>query len=155
MMACLQFYVLPVCHVQVPVLPTVCMEDLPLAHADLFLPKRLAIHLEDEQTIYYRDDEQTELANLLDRAAGERTMLLAWFQYNADHPEGSHLQLLYHQFPTHFTWQVNQKKWQPRRRSSDSIGRMYMTSPSRSFLELCVFVDDAAVTYCLHFAHVV
>lgn len=92
--------------------------------------KRVAIHLEDEQTICYTDDEQTELANLLERAANERTMLLAWFQYNAEHPQGSHLQLLYHEFPTHFTWQPKRKQWQPRKRRSDSLGRMYMTSPS-------------------------
>ena len=97
--------------------------------------RRLAIHLEDEQTICYRDDEQTELANLLDRAAEEKTMLLAWFDYNRDHPEGSHLQLLYHQFPTHFSWQAKRREWQPRRRTSDSIGRMYITSPSEAPLK--------------------
>ena len=96
---------------------------------------RLAPHLEDEQTICYRHNEQTELANLLDRAADENTMLLAWFDYNRDHQEGSHLQLLYPQFQTHFTWQAKRKEWQPRRRHSDSIGRMYITSPSESLLD--------------------
>lgn len=110
------------------------------------LVKRLAIHLEDEQTICYKDDEQTELANLLERAANERTMLTAWFEYNAGHQQGSHMQLLYHEFPTQFTWQVERKQWQPRKRTSDSIGRMYMTSPSMfSLMHTQLFLPRVAL----------
>jgi hypothetical protein len=65
------------------------------------------------------DDPQAVLA----RAAGERTMLTAYFDANADPgPLGDTARkYTYQEFPRYFTWNAEEKRWSLRQRG-DAIG---------------------------------
>lgn len=83
---------------------------------------RLQVHLPDQQSVVYRDNEPLPAA----LARGRTTTLTAWFKANRDHPEARHL--LYADFPGHYTWPAT-KKWTPRRRPIPVVGRMFHTNP--------------------------
>ena len=95
---------------------------------------RLPVHLEDEQTVRFdATGEQTELAKMLERVQGQNTQLMGWFKYSAA-SHGPNRQLLYHDFPSHLMWNQKLRAWQLRRKPSDTIGRMYIGSPSMYFM---------------------
>jgi len=89
---------------------------------------RLQIHLPDEQSIVF--DQNEDAQDVIDRAASKDTTLTAYFKANsADLPEARvHL---YQEFPQHFVWVKNrtQQTWKPRQRGF-AIGRMYFAGPS-------------------------
>jgi hypothetical protein len=84
--------------------------------------KRLPVHLPNMQSIYF--DTGTEQA-ATEKAADEHTMLTAFFEYNSLH----HTDYCYHEFPNHFIWQSNEKKWKPRKqRGATVVTRMYQVT---------------------------
>ena len=85
---------------------------------------RLAVHLPLQQPVYFRDGEE-EAA--LSTASSRDTTLTAWFKLNQLHPEAR--QYLYREIPEHFVFNEKQRKWTPRKRGSNIIGRVYSVSP--------------------------
>ena len=98
----------------------------------------LAVHLENEQVVYFTDDlDEHQIANRRDRAC---STLMGYFEYNRLHTSGRHL--LYSEFPSYYTWNSKDRKWQPRQKGR-SIGRMYYCSPlagERYYLRLLLTV---------------
>jgi hypothetical protein len=63
--------------------------------------ENLAIHLKGEQPVYFPDDiTASQLALRMENA---RSTLMAYFQWNTDHPTDEPKRL-YSEFPQYFTW---------------------------------------------------
>ena len=84
--------------------------------------KRLPIHLEKEQPVYFHED--TSIMDVLERS--EITELTAFFKYNTDHPETN---TPYIQFPEQFVFEKGE--WRIRKRGSHTLGRVYSIHPSK------------------------
>ena len=70
-----------------------------------------------------------------------RSKLMAFFDYNAAHPDGPHY--LYAQFPNKFVWNQEAKSWEPRKTNTFAIGRLYHCHPfqgERFYLRLLLTV---------------
>ena len=66
---------------------------------------RLAIHLPEQQRVYFRQGEE---AAALERARTRKTHLTAWFQLNEDDPDAR--QYLYTEVPQHYVFNERSKK---------------------------------------------
>lgn len=89
---------------------------------------RLQVHLPGQHLVMFDPNENPE--TVLERAAGERTTLTAFFNANAD----PNLQIearryTYQEFPQHFTWKATTKSWKLREKGF-ALGRMYYVSPT-------------------------
>ena len=102
-----------------------------LLHFDLHAQSpnivRLQIHLLGQHLVRFDPAEAPE--TVLQRAAGERTMLTAFFQMNADpgDPGKKARSITYQEFPQFFVWKDN--KWRERKKGF-ALGRMYFVSPN-------------------------
>jgi hypothetical protein len=77
-----------------------------------------------------RFDPDEDPTKILERASRETTTLTAFFAANADEQIGELArQYTYQEFPQHFTYQAQSKRWTPRQRGY-AIGRMYFVSPT-------------------------
>ena len=85
--------------------------------------ERLQVHDEGGQQVCVKEGEP--VSNALDREA--RTTLTEWFVMNNGDPEAN--QYTYLEFPLHYTWNKNTKRWSKRRNNRQSVGRMYNTLP--------------------------
>ncbi|TKR58437.1 hypothetical protein L596_029881 [Steinernema carpocapsae] len=86
--------------------------------------ERLAVHLEGEQLVYFRESDHDE--RVIQRAQEAKTTLTAWFELNRADPEAR--QISYCDIPKFYTWNKKDKKWKKRERGY-AIGRMYSVSP--------------------------
>jgi len=87
---------------------------------------RLDTHLENENTIIFKDEDK--IGNLKNKNSDSK--LTAWFKLNVTEPEANiHL---YHDIPKYYVWKNDKKVWQKRKndRISKMIGRMYFIAPS-------------------------
>lgn len=85
---------------------------------------RLALHLPYEQNVTFsRDAGAQELQQQMDES---RANLMAYFEYNRDHPNGRHLK--YHEFPEHYIYQG--KAWYRRKDNTRAVGRVYHCNPT-------------------------
>jgi len=84
----------------------------------------LDVHLEHQQRVIFQDGQAEAVV-----AKGEpRTTLTEFFKTNAT--DDTAKQYLYHEFPEHFTWNQNSKKWCQRIRGEGcTIGHMYTVHP--------------------------
>lgn len=107
---------------------------------------RLAIHLPDQQRVYFRPGEESEAA---DRATTRNTHLTAWFKLNTNDIEAH--EYLYTEIPQHYVFVDREKKWVKRRRGGDRvISRMYSVSPTdpdKFFLRLLLLHIPGARSY--------
>jgi len=90
----------------------------------------LALHLPNEQPVYYAEDATREQIEEIMR--NSRSMLMAYFKYNDETPpvfdrNGNQIKHLYHDFPQHFRWMPN-RTWRPRKQGT-AIGRVPYCSP--------------------------
>ena len=69
--------------------------------------QRLAIHLPNQQTIYFYEDDDP---NKLIKRDTKNTTLMGWLQYNRLHEDGRNY--LYVEFPEHFVWLKDKKIWE-------------------------------------------
>ena len=105
---------------------------------------RLALHLPNNQNVYFRAGEE--------HAAGERaiqqdTHLTAWFKLNQQNEYAR--QFLYTEIPNHFVWDTSNRKWKLRRKG-DTIPRMYAARPNegeRFFLRLLLLHVRGATSF--------
>ena len=80
--------------------------------------QRMAVHLEDQQTIYFEEGKEKEAVI---KAQNSDTTLTAWFKLNKE--DESAKKLLYHEIPNHYSFYT--KRWKLRRLPTDDvIGRM-------------------------------
>lgn len=87
---------------------------------------RLAIHLPNEQNVYYHDNDN--LNDILHRAKTKDTTLTGWFEMNSQSEYAR--RFLYTEFPEHFVWVKSKSMWKKREKGHHStIGRMYAVSP--------------------------
>ncbi|TKR59316.1 hypothetical protein L596_029006 [Steinernema carpocapsae] len=86
--------------------------------------ERLAVHLEGEQLVYFRENNHDE--RVIQRAQEAETTLTAWFELNRVDPEAR--QISYCDIPKFYTWNKKDKEWKKRERGY-AIGRMYSVSP--------------------------
>jgi hypothetical protein len=82
--------------------------------------QRLAVHLPQEQPIYFQP-------GLVDRAVlnaeSKLTTLTAWFKLNTDHILAR--QYFYREIPNHFCFDNKLRRWKPRKKRINVIGRIY------------------------------
>jgi hypothetical protein len=100
---------------------------------------RLAVHLKDEQTVIFNEEDNANV--VVDAAAARHTTLTAYFKANAEELQRrqnaqligpyppSALDYLYQEFPQKFTWDLKKRVWKPRKQGF-AIGRMYFAHPS-------------------------
>jgi hypothetical protein len=92
---------------------------------------RLPIHLENQEVVEF--DDAAPLQQVL--AQQPITQLTAWFRRNQQ--DEAARQVTYQDFPSHFTWDADNKAWKPRhgygnvRLQVPPIGRMYFVPPSQ------------------------
>jgi hypothetical protein len=97
--------------------------------------EQLAVHLENQQEVYVRENITMEEA----RAAAQRqsrTTITEWFKCNCEDADARCIK--YHNFPEHYTWSKERKVWARRRNRTISIGRIYFVIPrdERYYLRL-------------------
>jgi hypothetical protein len=80
---------------------------------------RLSIHLENQQSITFRDS--SSLHNVVNYREMTNTMFLAWFTANMEYEEGR--DLTYAEFPSKFVYNAKDHFWKPREKGF-SIGRL-------------------------------
>ena len=87
---------------------------------------RLHVHLEDELSVVFRDEELISDIAVRPR---KKTKLTEWFVATADYP-GVARGIKYGDFPHHFTWGAKACKWRPSKGlHGNVIGRMDSASP--------------------------
>ena len=93
-------------------------------HGRLPAVKALAIHLKDQQKVNFEEGET-------DNAAQETkdTTLTAYFKKVQEDPKAA--DILYCNFPEHYTWADKERKWKSRHRDSKQIGRVYTIHPGQ------------------------
>jgi hypothetical protein len=110
---------------------------------------RLQIHLPGQHMVTFDPNENID--TILARASHERTTLSAYFEANANSGElgVEARKYTYQEFPQHFTWKADRKKWSIRRRDS-AIGRMYFVPPTageRFYLRTLLTVVKGAKSF--------
>ena len=114
-------------------------------HAEKPTVYHLAVHLSDQQLVYYNPDDI--LDEIVDREASKSTTLTAWFDANKNHEEAR--QTTYNDFPQTWVYDKKNKKWTPRQQGF-AIGRMYFASPSsgeRFYLRTLLTVVKGATSF--------
>ena len=88
----------------------------------------LPVHLPNEQTILYSQDDEIEniLENVEDRA---KTMLDAYYEQNRTDEFAATLK--YPEFPLHYTFSYKERRWEKRKKDSlFSLGRLHYVHPN-------------------------
>ncbi|MBW0548783.1 hypothetical protein O181_088498 [Austropuccinia psidii MF-1] len=88
--------------------------------------QRLSIHLEDQQLVFFQDEEGA-IRQMMTGAAN-RTTLTEFFCLNRQDAIGKGVRarnLLYHEIPQFFYWDKQKKKWLGRVKSAGSVGRIF------------------------------
>ncbi|TFY55103.1 hypothetical protein EVG20_g9444 [Dentipellis fragilis] len=85
----------------------------------------LQVHLPGRHMVVFDPDEPLEV--VMARAAQERTMLKAFFETNRNDMNAR--QYTYQEFPQHYTWNQELKKWSVRQQRF-ALGRMYFVRPT-------------------------
>jgi ATP-dependent DNA helicase PIF1 len=73
--------------------------------------------------------------------------LISFFDYNRDHEDGRYL--LYYQFPTHYVYLKQEKRWRPRQRGT-AVGRVYrceLTQGKRFWLRLLLVIISKPTSF--------
>ena len=93
-------------------------------HANLPHVMRLALHLENQQSVVF--SEHSDLENVLSRQ--KHTTLTGWFIANQRFP--SSRDITYTTFPDKFVWEKTKREWKEREKGHGKmIGRVYSAHP--------------------------
>ncbi|KEH21927.1 hypothetical protein MTR_7g026957 [Medicago truncatula] len=85
---------------------------------------KLTFHLHNEQSVLY--DDYYDIEDVVMYNEEVSTMFLAWFEANRQYVGGR--DLTYAEFPTRFTYEKKEKRWQPHK-VGYQIGRLHYTPP--------------------------
>ena len=113
------------------------------SHEEFPAIQRLAVHLPDEQPVYFEEDATAEEIRQVMENSG--STLMSFFRYNAQHPDAR--QYCYPDFPRYFVY--DRKQWKPRKQG-EAIGRMYQCNPSqgeRFYLRLLLSVRQGPTSF--------
>lgn len=118
-------------------------------HGQIPTVVRLQIHLPGQHMVTFNPNENIE--TILHRASRERTTLTAFFEANANTGKlGEEARkYTYQEFPQHFTWNKDGKKWSIRHKEP-AIGRMYFVPPTageRFYLRTLLTVVKGAKSF--------
>ncbi|KAI7943289.1 hypothetical protein MJO29_013133 [Puccinia striiformis f. sp. tritici] len=111
---------------------------------------RLSLHLDDQQTVFYVDEEG--LRRQFESGRANRTNLTEYFELNRANAVGLGMparELLYQDIPRFF-WFTKDKRWRRRQRESDAVGRIYYASINegeRYFLRLLLLNRRGAISF--------
>jgi hypothetical protein len=110
---------------------------------------RLQIHLPGEHMVTFNPDENIDV--ILARASHERMTLTSYFEANANPTDfgAEARKYTYQEFPQHFTWKADGKKWSIRQRDP-AIGRMFFVPPTageRFYLRTLLTVVKGAKSF--------
>ncbi|RLN09573.1 uncharacterized protein C2845_PM11G03810 [Panicum miliaceum] len=97
--------------------------------------EQLQLHLQDMHMVIMNKQDKVE--RVIKRPRVEESMLTAYFDYNRIHPEAR--EILYRDFPEHFTWNSTDKVWQPRKNAVYKVGRLvsaHLEEGERYFLRV-------------------
>jgi hypothetical protein len=94
-------------------------------HGEVPSVKPLPVHLPGQHQVSF--DSMTRADSVAQSIETQRSALMAFFDYNAAHPETR--SLLYQDFPGSFTWRATIKEWKPRAGNTQQIGRIYQINP--------------------------
>jgi hypothetical protein len=106
---------------------------------------RLAVHLPNEQAVYFKDGEEQEA---LEAASTKETTLTAWFKLNQNDPSAN--DYLYTEIPEHYVFDKKANSWRPRERYCKLISRMYtvsMNEAERYYLRLLLLNVKGATSF--------
>jgi hypothetical protein len=95
----------------------------------------LHVHLPDEHTVTYRDEQNAQ--HVIDMALRKDSILMAFFKAAQNIPSASNL--LYQEMPDSHVWNEKKHTWGVRQRGDPAIGRMVFVHPNageRYFLRL-------------------
>jgi len=110
---------------------------------------RLQVHLPGQHMVTFDPNENID--TILARASHERTTLTAYFEANANSSElgVEARKYTYQEFPQHFTWKADSKKWSIRHKDP-AIGRMYFVPPTageRFYLRTLLTIVKGATSF--------
>ncbi|PIA36722.1 hypothetical protein AQUCO_03300139v1, partial [Aquilegia coerulea] len=108
-------------------------------HEELPCVTRLALHLKGMHVCVFNPNDTQE--QVKEKAENQKSSLTAYFDWYEKNPTTK--AYTYQQFPEHFRWCKDNKKWTPRVTSAFSIGRMYFANPNsgeRFYLRLLLTV---------------
>ena len=110
---------------------------------------RLQIHLPGQHMVTFDPNENID--TILAQASHERTTLSAYFEANANSGElGAEAQkYTYQEFPQHFAWKADRKKWLIQHRNP-TIGCMYFVPPTAGecfYLQTLLMVVKGAKSF--------
>ncbi|XP_075099170.1 uncharacterized protein LOC107776958 [Nicotiana tabacum] len=88
--------------------------------------ERLSFHLPNNQTVIFSDDDPIDA--VVNRPTVKESMFVRWFEANKTFAEAR--ELTYAEFYLKFVWKQNLKKWEKRKTSAFSIGRIFFVPPS-------------------------
>ena len=108
----------------------------------------MALHVENQQLIYFRDNEAEKR---LQQENVKRTMLTAWFELNQHDADARKIH--YYNIPCHYRWMPSTKVWQKRvnlNLGTNVIGRVYGAMPyeiERYHLRLLLLQTPGATSF--------
>ncbi|KAM3218975.1 hypothetical protein P3L10_023506 [Capsicum annuum] len=108
--------------------------------------ERLSFHLEDEQYESFSDEDPIE--NVTDKSTVRESQFLSWFEANKKFSEAR--DLTYTEFPLKFWWDRSSKRWERRKNSAFSIGRIFFVTPGSGeiyYLKLLLNVIKGPISY--------
>nr|XP_016503039.1 PREDICTED: uncharacterized protein LOC107821146 [Nicotiana tabacum] len=88
--------------------------------------ERLSFHLPNNQTVIFSDDDPIDA--VVNTPTVKESIFLRWFEANKTFAEAR--ELTYVEFSLKFVWKQNLKRWEKRRTSAFSIGRIFFVPPS-------------------------
>ncbi|PIA41356.1 hypothetical protein AQUCO_02200045v1 [Aquilegia coerulea] len=108
-------------------------------HEELPCVTRLALHLKGMHVCVFNPNDTPK--QVKEKAENQKSSLTAYFDWYRKNPTTK--AYTYQEFPEHFRWCKDNKKWTPRVTSAFSIGRMYFANPNsgeRFYLRLLLTV---------------
>lgn len=87
--------------------------------------ERLPFHLPNQQSIIFKDSD--DLSEIIDNIKAKKSKFTSWMEANKLYDEGK--TLTYSEFPSHFVWRADEKRWKIREKGR-SIGRVVYSHPT-------------------------
>ncbi|KRH33055.2 hypothetical protein GLYMA_10G096000v4 [Glycine max] len=114
-------------------------------HARSLAVERLYFHLENQQHVYWTDDQQ--IGEVLSKNTIKESMFTAWMHSNKIYSYG--WDLTYHQYISRFVYVARKRCWQPRKQGN-TIGRLMWVPPSAGelfYLRMMLSTAKGAQSY--------